>query len=210
MRKLVIAAAALALPSAGHAATFINGSFEDASISPGGYATLTTGSTVIDGWTVGGSIDYIGSYWVAADGNRSIDLSGSAPGSISQTFDTDIGQTYLVQFMMSGNPAGAPTTKTLDVTVNATGAESYTFNIGANSLSDMQWVQQSYTFTATQSTTTLAFTSINSGDYFGPALDKVSVTAVPEPASWAMMIGGFAFAGAFMRRRAARGVRAFA
>ncbi len=36
-------------------------------------------------------------------------------------------------------------------------------------------------------------------------LDNVSVNAlpgaVPEPATWAMMIGGFALAGAAMRRR---------
>jgi hypothetical protein len=30
----------------------------------------------------------------------------------------------------------------------------------------------------------------------------VTITAIPEPASWAMMIGGFSFVGAAMRRRA--------
>jgi hypothetical protein len=32
----------------------------------------------------------------------------------------------------------------------------------------------------------------------------VTVNAIPEPASWAMMIGGFALAGSALRRRAAR------
>ncbi len=40
----------------------------------------------------------------------------------------------------------------------------------------------------------LRFTS---GGFLAPA------AAVPEPATWAMMIGGFAFAGAAMRRRRA-------
>jgi hypothetical protein len=37
------------------------------------------------------------------------------------------------------------------------------------------------------------------GDYF--AIDNLSVDAVPEPASWAMMIVGFGLAGTAMRRR---------
>jgi len=43
------------------------------------------------------------------------------------------------------------------------------------------------------------------GDNIGPILDNVSldISAVPEPATWAMMIGGFALAGAAMRRRKA-------
>lgn len=36
------------------------------------------------------------------------------------------------------------------------------------------------------------------------ALDDIYVQAVPEPASWAMMIGGLALAGAALRRRAVR------
>ncbi len=43
---------------------------------------------------------------------------------------------------------------------------------------------------------------LGAGDYF--AVDNLSITAnsVPEPASWAMMIGGFGLVGAAMRRRA--------
>ncbi len=39
--------------------------------------------------------------------------------------------------------------------------------------------------------------------------DRIVLTAaaVPEPATWALMIGGFAFAGAAMRRRARTAVR---
>ena len=33
------------------------------------------------------------------------------------------------------------------------------------------------------------------------SIDNVSVTAVPEPAAWAMMVGGFGMIGAAMRRR---------
>jgi hypothetical protein len=44
------------------------------------------------------------------------------------------------------------------------------------------------------------------GDSVGLILDNVSldVTAVPEPASWAMMIVGFGLVGAVSRRRQAK------
>jgi hypothetical protein len=46
------------------------------------------------------------------------------------------------------------------------------------------------------------FTEVNSFGTF--TSDKVTITAVPEPATWAMMITGFGLAGAALRRR--RGV----
>lgn len=64
----------------------------------------------------------------------------------------------------------------------------------------MNWLAQSFSFTATGASSTLAFTS-TTATAFGPALDGVSVAAVPEPATWAMMIFGFGLVGAAMRRR---------
>jgi hypothetical protein len=40
-------------------------------------------------------------------------------------------------------------------------------------------------------------------DRLGPALDPPLNSVVPEPASWALMIGGFGMAGAMLRRRKA-------
>jgi hypothetical protein len=60
---------ALALVIAGWAGTasaaaFQNGSFESASVNPGGgFLTQALGSTAIDGWTVTDSnVDYIGTF----------------------------------------------------------------------------------------------------------------------------------------------------
>jgi hypothetical protein len=62
-------------------------------------------------------------------------------------------------------------------------------------------------FTAAEAGT-LTFKFFTTGnDNVGPILDNVSLDvaagAVPEPATWGMMIGGFALAGAAMRRRKA-------
>jgi len=44
--------------------------------------------------------------------------------------------------------------------------------------------------------------------YFNPAHYTLDVLAVPEPASWGMMIGGFGMIGAAARRRRARPIAA--
>jgi choice-of-anchor C domain-containing protein len=183
MKKLILSIAAassltLALVGPGMAASLAtNGSFE-AGTNPGVSVQLSSGdSTTITGWTVSaGTIDYMGTYWQAADGVRSIDLSGSGPGAVRQTFATTVGGTYKVTFSMAGNPAGGPGMKTMTAGVGGTPA-AFTYEIpGVNppTLADMRWVTKSFTFTATAATTTLTFTSTTSSA-FGPALDNVKV-----------------------------------
>lgn len=203
MRKLMLAAvAAVVLPAAAQAAPIItNGSFETSTTVQGGpaFVTLNNGSTAIDGWTVtAGSIDYILSYWPAQDGSRSIDLSGNEPGAISQTFNTIANQRYVVKFFLGGNFDGPPPSKTIQASA---GDFSGTFTYTPTGTGNFQgYNAYSFGFVGTGSPTTLTFASLSSGP-FGAALDNVSVTAVPEPASWALMIAGFGLAGAALRSR---------
>jgi choice-of-anchor C domain-containing protein len=155
-----------------------NGSFEVGTFTTDPFDTLVPGSTALTGWTVeSGSIDWIGSYWPASQGSRSIDLTGFDAGAISQTLTTTIGNTYVVTFDLSGNPAGPPAIKTL--TVGATGAPTtgYEFDTATagNTLSDMMWVSKTYTFLATSTSSVLTFASTTDG-FWGPALDNVTVT----------------------------------
>ena len=205
MRSIFAAVAAVALvPASAHAATFVNGSFEGGTLTNSSFTTVAGGnSTAINGWVVtGNSVDYIGSYWTAQQGSRSIDLNGNGPGGIQQTFDTVVGQLYNVSFWLAGNTAGQPTVKS--VQVGATGAESSIFTFDTTGLSlpnNMGWKNYNYQFTAGPGgSTTLFFASPNSGS-FGAALDNVSVSAVPEPATWAMMLLGIGLIGGAMRRR---------
>lgn len=155
-----------------------NGSFEDSGtyVDNGfGFHQLDAPNTNIDGWSVdAGSVDWIGDYWPAPDGDMSIDMSGANPGTLSQTFDTTIGNTYTVVFLMSANPAG-PAVTTLQVSATGGTTEIYTHDPTGTDLTTMVWTPQTYTFLATSASTTLTFTSTTAGAS-GPAIDAVAVT----------------------------------
>ncbi len=162
-----------------------NGSFESGSYSANGsgFMTLSAGSTAINGWTVtGGGVDWIGTYWTADAGSMSLDLSGNNPGGIQlgTSLATTAGQEYVLQFYLAGNPDGPPTIKPLQVTVGNLTPMMFYFNDTGFTKANMGWALETFYFTASSSTTTLLFTS-NSGTAYGPALDNVSVNAVPEP-----------------------------
>ena len=94
MKKFIVVFASFififVLSTASMAEPFQNGSFEDGPEISGSLVTLYDGNEEITGWKVSsGSIDLIGTYWKASDGERSLDLNGAGPGAISQTFDTD-------------------------------------------------------------------------------------------------------------------------
>jgi choice-of-anchor C domain-containing protein len=210
--KIVTTAIALLLAAtpltAANATIVINGSFEQGPASVGNFRTYSTGSTAITGWTVtSGSVDLIGRYWNSSDGARSLDMSGNAPGTIAQTLSTVAGQRYRLSFDVSSNPDQA-SLKTMRVFFGS----ATPFDVTSPPVSrPLNWVTHSRLFTATSTSTQLRFQSTFGGPW-GVALDNVAVTSVvPEPATWTMLIAGFAFVGAALRgRRAQSPVRALA
>lgn len=204
-RAILGGALALALFGAGSsfaAVTITNGSFELGSADPGGsFVTLGAGDTSITGWTVGDEgIDLIGGYWQPEDGNRSVDLAGNGPGSITQQLvNLVVGQHYTVNFWLAGNPDGGGAVKVAAVSAGGTQFQNFSFVQGANTRSNMGWQQEHFGFTADNTVMNLAFAATQPNP-FGPALDNVSI-GVPEPAMWAMMLTGFGGLGAMLRRQ---------
>jgi len=155
-----------------------DGSFETGTYVDGGlgFQQLDAPNASIDGWTVdSGSVDWIGTYWAAPDGAMSIDMSGADAGTLTQTFDTTIGNTYDVTFLLSGNPAGPPAVKTLEVSATGGTTGMYSVDTTGTDLTTMVWTPQTYSFLATSATTTITFVSTTAGAY-GPAIDDVTVT----------------------------------
>jgi len=216
MRKIIFAIA-LAVPlfASAQVTAFQNGNFANytpdaLSSGPitGNYATLYTGSTALSGWTVGlSSVDVVsnGAYGAIGSGN-SIDMLGSPnplsgssnqPGSISQTFATTVGQSYAVSFQLGQNPGYG--SKSLYVQINGQEVGSATGYIGGNSANAPTITTN---FTASSAATTLTFaTSANATGLSGPVIANVSVSAVPEPETYAMLLGGIGLIGATLKRR---------
>ena len=201
----------IAVPLHGaQAVTITNGSFESGLNNIGDFTTINaTDSSSITGWTVSsGSVDYIGTYWNAADGHRSLDMNGLSAGTISQMVTgLTNGQQYRVTFDLAGNTDAGPSTKTLDVMANA-GPSSYSFSTVGHSRTNMGWVTESFVFTADGTSDLLSFSStvflggtLENPAAFGPALDNVAISATPLPSTWLMLFSGFVGLGFFACHR---------
>lgn len=201
MRKLSalagVAALILAAPMA-HANLLSNGGFESSTFN-GAFAQLNSGAR-LGAWSVdSGSVDIVNRYWQHAEGNYSLDLNGNSGGRISQTFGTVVGQQYNVSFSLAGNAEGGGSLKLVDAGV--TGVHTFTFDSTGRSPSNMGWVSEGFSFIATAASSTLYFQGNNKNSVWGAALDNVSVTAVPEPSTYAMLAAGLGLMGLIARRR---------
>jgi len=147
-------------------AALSNGGFESGT-APGSYLTLVTGDTSnLAAWVVTGTnIDYVGTFWAAAEGSRSLDLSGQARGGVAQVVQTVPGQAYTLRFAAAVNA--------LPATVRVT-AGSTTQTLALSNAAPA-WADRAVTFTATSEATVLWFESLTASN-MGPALDNVRLT----------------------------------
>jgi choice-of-anchor C domain-containing protein len=178
---LLVAAAAPAPKDEKPVNLIKNGSFEEGP-DPGDFKSLDEDSKDIKGWVVTrGQIDYVGTHWKAADGERSLDLHGSPGyGGVKQTFKTKKGQKYKLTFSLAANPEGTKVTKKLGVRA-AGQKEEFSADATGKSTSDMGWETKEWTFTADADETTLELHTLETDDpNCGPALDNVSVVAVSK------------------------------
>jgi choice-of-anchor C domain-containing protein len=196
-------AAGLALSSAAHASIVLDGDFT--SPSGGGsyetYGAAYTNGAIMGPWTVtGDSVDLIGGYWQAPNNvGGSVDLDGLDPGGITQNLTLSAGS-YVLSFYLSGNPDGGLAAKSVDVSVGGVN-QTFTYTTGANSHGNMMYALETLPFTVSGSSTLLSFTSLDINSPYGPVIGDVSVNAVPEPATWAMMLIGFGAIGYGVRLR---------
>jgi hypothetical protein len=205
MRKTLLAAL-LATPLASFAATNLltDGSFESAAVASGSYVIFTSASNPgVPGWTAKNEIevrnDDVGT---AQNGSKFVELDANSNSSMSQSFATVVGGTYDLSFYYSNRTDTLAGTNGLSFSVGNL-SNVVTTLPGTNNSGNNQWQLYDGTFTATSALTTLTFHALGNSDSYGTSLDNVSVAAVPEPGTYAMMFAGLASIGFFVRRRRA-------
>lgn len=191
------AVAALSLNA--QAAVIANGGFDDYTGTPAN-GDLISSLTPAD-WSVTGTSDdqvqlkTTGGGMSPQDGGYYLGIFTPSNG-VAQTFDTVNGQEYEVTFYLGRQGTDTPT-----VDLNVDGSASlHDSSILINSTQDT-WAQHTISFTADSLSTTLSFVE-NASSASGTSdvfVDTVSITAVPEPSSAALLgLGGLAL---ILRRR---------
>lgn len=201
----VISSSLLAVATEAQAAELINGSFEQ----PGGNnRPLGANDAHVTGWVTGVN----GLFYTkaptfgisAGDGTYyiSFGLNGTVVGTLSQTFDTIVGQTYRIDYLLR-QQGGVGDLQTLVAEI--VGGPS----VINTALPVTEWGSGlTLNFAATATKTTLRFrdaTPRGGGGTANYGLDAVTInavpSAVPEPATWALMLGGIGAIGGTLRRR---------
>lgn len=207
MRIVLAFLAAVAVSTGAQAVTVVNGSFEQgAGAGATGSTFLPTNDvTSITGWRVLSSgVDYVNSaVWDAKSGGHSVELSGTGSGGVVQRIANQfvVGEDYKITFSLSVNPFAANGNYRANVSATGGGAHIFDYvKTAANSPTNMLYQTYTYLWTATNTSANIQFRSLGAGP-FSVVLDNVSISLVPEPANWSLLLAGFGLTGFAMRHR---------
>lgn len=201
MKKYLAIAALLSVPAFATAATnlVVNGSFESYPVANGDWTIYTTPN----GWTTGpGGVEIRNNVaGTAADGVRYAELDANYNSEISQTINTGANQSLLLSFFYAPRAGVSTLSNPIDVLWNGTSIGTYSGDGTVNS----NWYNVSLFLTGDgDGSNILKFRASGTSDSYGGSLDNISVTAVPEPETSAMLLAGLGLLAAVARRRKTR------
>lgn len=201
MRTMLLSALLLATPLLSQADSasnlVVNGSFESVVINSSNRWDIFSN---ISGWTGGSAGIEVrnNAVGLARDGVNFVELDTTANSSMFQTVATQAGQRYTLSFFYADRIGNSQPSNGLDWSLDGSHWNAVSSGTGGNS---HDWKQLQFDFNATGATT-LYFRATGTSDQLGTSLDQVSITtAVPEPQSAALLLGGLAALGFLARRR---------
>jgi choice-of-anchor C domain-containing protein len=154
----------------------LNGGFEDNTCSNNAWCTYY-GGEFCPSWSCTGSVDIHHNFLeqlYCYEGQFCVDVSGVNVGSASQTVSTVVGHSYTLSWYQSGNKNCDPVVKSMSVYATGNNAQTYYFDTTGITSLNMRWTLTSYSFVATQTSTTVTFTS-NTYTSCGVVIDSVSL-----------------------------------
>lgn len=177
-------------------AGIVNGSFEANAQAAGSwniYSNLT-------GWTGGSAGIELrnGVAGTAQDGANYVELDTTGNSGMSQTVATLAAQTYELSLWYS--PRAGVNGNSNGIEVWWDGAKLGTLNGSGQNQSNHVWRQYSFNVTGTGSNQ-VRFVAVGNSDGVGGSLDNISLNAVPEPGSLALVLGAVGAAALVVRRR---------
>jgi hypothetical protein len=191
---LVAAPLLLALASPAQAVTTFASDFETPAYPGTSYIQVPS----VQGWTLSSGpsieIQFGNVAGLSHSGRQHVELDGVGNAAMSRTIDPG---TYELSFWYSPRPGVAAGSNGIDLLIDGLVVLSLA-EAGGN---QTMWSLHTYNFSLA-APGTIEFRATGTSDWLGGYLDDIKLGggAVPEPASWAMLIAGFAMVGGALRQ----------